>query len=132
VSFSQNSTAYFQETTVGAKFMGINPPFSAPAFFHSFSFPSLIFLLRIGEFSASAAEVNPMKILNIGSINIDHVYEVEHFVRPGETLSGSSYSVFAGGKGFNQSVALARAGTTAYHAGRVGAHDKGIKTASTT
>jgi len=63
-----------------------------------------------------------VKILNIGSINIDHVYEVEHFVRPGETLSGSSYRLFAGGKGFNQSVALARAGATAYHAGRVGAH----------
>ena len=63
-----------------------------------------------------------MKILTIGSINIDHVYEVAHFVRPGETLSGSSYRVFAGGKGFNQSVALARAGATAYHAGRVGAH----------
>ena len=63
-----------------------------------------------------------MKILTIGSINIDHVYEVAHFVRPGETLSGSSYRVFAGGKGFNQSVALARAGAVAYHAGRIGAH----------
>lgn len=61
-----------------------------------------------------------MRILNIGSINVDHVYEVEHFVRPGETLRGLSYNVFAGGKGFNQSVALARAGATTLHAGRVG------------
>ena len=61
-----------------------------------------------------------MKILNIGSINIDHVYEVEHFVRPGETLSSLSYTIFAGGKGFNQSVALARAGAATFHAGRVG------------
>jgi len=61
-----------------------------------------------------------MQILNFGSINIDHVYEVEHFVRPGETLSGLSYSVFAGGKGFNQSIALARAGATTFHSGRVG------------
>ena len=61
-----------------------------------------------------------MRILNLGSINIDHVYEVEHFVRPGETLSGLSYNIFAGGKGFNQSVALARAGAATLHAGRVG------------
>lgn len=61
-----------------------------------------------------------MRILNLGSINIDHVYEVEHFVRPGETLDSSGYSIFAGGKGFNQSIALARAGATTKHAGRVG------------
>ena len=61
-----------------------------------------------------------MRILNLGSINIDHVYEVEHFVRPGETLSSSSYKIFAGGKGFNQSIALARAGAVTCHAGKVG------------
>lgn len=61
-----------------------------------------------------------MQILNIGSINIDHVYEVEHFVRPGETIGSSRYSIYAGGKGFNQSVALARAGAATLHAGRVG------------
>lgn len=61
-----------------------------------------------------------MRILNLGSINIDHVYEVAHFVRPGETLSSSSYKIFAGGKGFNQSIALARAGAVTCHAGKVG------------
>ncbi|MDO9224444.1 MAG: ribokinase [Pseudomonadota bacterium] len=61
-----------------------------------------------------------MRVLNIGSINIDHVYEVDHFVRPGETLGGLSYHTFAGGKGFNQSITLARAGATTFHAGRVG------------
>ena len=61
-----------------------------------------------------------MKILNLGSINIDHVYNVEHFVRPGETISGLDYNIFAGGKGFNQSIALARAGATTIHAGKVG------------
>ncbi len=60
------------------------------------------------------------RILNIGSINIDHVYEMDHFVRPGETLKSSRYSIFAGGKGFNQSIALARAGVTTLHAGKVG------------
>jgi ribokinase len=61
-----------------------------------------------------------MQILNIGSINIDHVYKVDHFVRPGETLASFRYDIFSGGKGFNQSVALARAGADTLHAGRVG------------
>lgn len=61
-----------------------------------------------------------MHILNIGSVNIDHVYEVRHFVRPGETTASTRYNVFAGGKGFNQSIALARAGALTRHAGAVG------------
>lgn len=61
-----------------------------------------------------------MNILNLGSINVDHVYAVDHFVRAGETLAGSRYRVFAGGKGFNQSLALARAGAHVVHLGRIG------------
>lgn len=61
-----------------------------------------------------------MKIVNFGSLNIDHVYDVEHFVSPGETISSSRYSRFSGGKGLNQSIALARAGATVVHAGQVG------------
>ena len=61
-----------------------------------------------------------MRIVNIGSINVDHVYEVDHFVRPGETLNSKGYQTFAGGKGFNQSIALSRAGAAPHHAGRVG------------
>ncbi len=61
-----------------------------------------------------------IEVLNFGSLNIDHVYRVDHFVRPGETLSCESYSVFAGGKGLNQSVALARAGVRVAHAGKIG------------
>jgi ribokinase len=60
------------------------------------------------------------KILNFGSLNIDYVYQVDHFVRPGETLSCESFNKFAGGKGNNQSVALARAGASVFHAGKVG------------
>ncbi|MBB6217589.1 sugar/nucleoside kinase (ribokinase family) [Anaerosolibacter carboniphilus] len=30
-----------------------------------------------------------MKILNFGSLNVDYVYEVEHFVSPGETISSN-------------------------------------------
>ena len=61
-----------------------------------------------------------MKILNFGSLNIDNVYAMEHFVRPGETVSSLSLQNFAGGKGLNQSVALACAGAKVYHAGAVG------------
>ncbi len=60
------------------------------------------------------------RILNIGSINIDHVYRVSHFVQPGETLHSLSLAEFPGGKGLNQSVALALAGGEVAHAGKVG------------
>jgi len=69
-----------------------------------------------------------MKILNFGSLNIDHVYNVPHFVRPGETLSCELYSRFCGGKGLNQSIALARAGAEVAHAGCIGADGLFLKT----
>jgi ribokinase len=61
-----------------------------------------------------------VKICNFGSLNIDHVYAVDNFVQPGETISSSLYRRFAGGKGCNQSIALAHAGACVYHAGKVG------------
>jgi len=61
-----------------------------------------------------------MRILNFGSLNIDYVYTVDHFVRPGETLSSTSYEIFPGGKGANQSTALALAGADVAHAGKIG------------
>lgn len=60
------------------------------------------------------------QILNFGSLNIDKRFCVEHIVRPGETLASKSLDIFPGGKGLNQSVALARAGGEVYHAGKVG------------
>lgn len=61
-----------------------------------------------------------MKILNFGSLNLDYVYQVDHFVQPGETLSALSQQVNCGGKGLNQSIALARAGAKVFHAGCIG------------
>lgn len=61
-----------------------------------------------------------MKILNFGSLNLDYVYSVDHFVAEGETLASSVRNTFCGGKGLNQSVALARAGARVYHAGCIG------------
>ena len=62
-----------------------------------------------------------MKFLNFGSLNVDHVYAVDHFVRAGETLSASDLQLFCGGKGLNQSIALRRCGVEVYHGGAVGA-----------
>ena len=62
-----------------------------------------------------------MKTLCFGSLNIDYVYTVPRFVAAGETLSSETLETFSGGKGLNQSVALARAGAETYHAGAVGA-----------
>lgn len=61
-----------------------------------------------------------MKILNFGSLNLDYVYQVPRFLAPGETMAASSVKVVPGGKGLNQSVALAKAGAEVSHAGSVG------------
>ena len=61
-----------------------------------------------------------MKVLNFGSLNLDLVYQMPHFIRAGETLSSTSFSKNVGGKGLNQSVALAKAGAEIYHAGLIG------------
>lgn len=61
-----------------------------------------------------------MKALCFGSLNIDYTYKVHHFVQKGETISSQGLQVFTGGKGLNQSVALAKAGAETYHAGAIG------------
>ncbi|SHE91413.1 ribokinase [Modicisalibacter ilicicola DSM 19980] len=65
-------------------------------------------------------------LYNYGSINIDHVYRVPHLVRPGETLSSRSYRQVLGGKGANQSLAMARAGGNVAHWGRLGHGDRWV------
>lgn len=66
---------------------------------------------------------NFMKVLNFGSCNIDFVYSVDHIVKPGETTEAEKLCKYPGGKGLNQSIALARAGAEVYHAGCVGSDD---------
>ena len=61
-----------------------------------------------------------MKIYNLGSLNIDRVYSVDHFVSAGESISSSKLEIFPGGKGLNQSVALARAGADVVHGAVIG------------
>ncbi len=61
-----------------------------------------------------------MKVLNYGSLNIDYVYDVAHIVVPGETIHSTGRTIFPGGKGLNQSIAMARAGLDVFHAGLIG------------
>ncbi|MGI5925494.1 MAG: ribokinase [Lentisphaeria bacterium] len=68
-----------------------------------------------------------MKIINFGSLNVDYVYQVPAIVRPGETIAAKSLMVNPGGKGANQSVALARAGAQVWHAGMVGKDGEWLK-----
>lgn len=67
-----------------------------------------------------------MTIYNIGSINLDHLYQLDHFVRPGETIASESYQCLLGGKGANQSVALAKAGAQVKHVGAIHHNDRVI------
>ena len=72
-----------------------------------------------------------MKILCFGSCNIDYVYSVNHICKPGETISAGELSLFPGGKGLNQAVALAKAGVDVYFAGCIGKDGEFLKTVLT-
>lgn len=61
-----------------------------------------------------------MKLLDFGSLNIDHVYRLERMVREGETIAAGDYQKNAGGKGLNQAIALRKAGAEVFMAGAVG------------
>lgn len=61
-----------------------------------------------------------MKLLVFGSANVDHVYQMDRFVRAGETIASRHYQKNAGGKGLNQAITLAKAGQEVYFAGAIG------------
>ncbi|MGK7650928.1 ribokinase [Roseovarius sp. B08] len=67
-------------------------------------------------------------IFNLGSINIDYVYDVPHLPQPGETLAATSMETGLGGKGANMSVAIAKAGGRVRHIGAVGPDGAWAKT----
>jgi ribokinase len=57
----------------------------------------------------------------LGSLNVDYLYRVPHLPRAGETLACVDLVTGLGGKGANQSIAAARAGSRVVHIGAVGA-----------
>jgi ribokinase len=68
---------------------------------------------------------NPNRIVVVGSLNADLVVGVPRFPAPGETLTGTAFDRFPGGKGANQSYAAARLGGGVLLVGQVGADDLG-------
>ncbi|MDT3253106.1 ribokinase [Serratia sp. root2] len=65
------------------------------------------------------------KLVVLGSINADHILNIEQFPRPGETVIGKQYKVAFGGKGANQAVAAGRSGAEIAFIACVGADDIG-------
>lgn len=62
----------------------------------------------------------PAKIIVVGSSNTDMIIQVPRIPGPGETVVGGKFSTAAGGKGANQAVAAARAGSDVTFIARVG------------
>ena len=60
-----------------------------------------------------------MAVFNLGSLNIDYIYTLPHLLVAGETLSATDVEAALGGKGANQSLAIARAGGSIFHAGQI-------------
>lgn len=67
------------------------------------------------------------RALVFGSLNLDHVYAVDHIVTAGETLSSAGLRQSSGGKGLNQAIALAKAGADTSLAGRIGSDGEGLR-----
>lgn len=65
------------------------------------------------------------KLVVLGSINADHILNIEQFPRPGETVIGQQYNVAFGGKGANQAVAAGRSGADIAFIACVGDDDIG-------
>lgn len=65
------------------------------------------------------------KICVVGSINVDLTISIPRFHAPGETIEGTSFATFTGGKGGNQSIAAARLGADVTLVGAIGEDDFG-------
>ncbi|MCI1899699.1 MAG: ribokinase [Enterobacter sp.] len=61
----------------------------------------------------------------LGSINADHILNLETFPTPGETVTGHQYQVAFGGKGANQAVAAGRSGANIAFIACTGSDDTG-------
>jgi ribokinase len=65
-------------------------------------------------------------VVVVGSLNLDLVTRTSRLPGPGETVIGSSYAEFPGGKGLNQAVAAARSGAAVALVGAVGSDHAGM------
>jgi len=87
--------------------------------------------------------MNRYDVCVVGSANLDLVATVDRLPGPGETVPGTSYREYPGGKGLNQAVAAARAGASTSFVGALGLddaasllemvlHEEGIETSNLT
>lgn len=67
-----------------------------------------------------------MKILCMGSVNVDKTYRVDHIPKEGETILARGFRQGWGGKGLNQAVALAKSCDEVYFAGNAGVQDAAL------
>ncbi len=65
------------------------------------------------------------RVVVLGSANLDIVFTVDRIPQPGETLLAESADRYAGGKGLNQAVAAARAGSNTVFIGALGDDEDG-------
>ncbi len=70
--------------------------------------------------TSAEAERSDVDLVILGSANLDLVAQTAHLPAPGETVMGSSYQEYPGGKGLNQAVAAARAGARVQFWGHLG------------
>jgi ribokinase len=61
----------------------------------------------------------------IGSLNVDLTVTTQRFHQPGETITGSTFCTYPGGKGGNQAVAAARLGACVHMVSALGEDDNG-------
>lgn len=61
------------------------------------------------------------RVVVVGSFNMDLVVRAPRRPNKGETIFGTEFGMFCGGKGFNQAIAAARLGADVSMIGRVGA-----------
>lgn len=69
----------------------------------------------------------PKRIVVVGSVNLDLVCTADRIPARGETIAGSNFQVFDGGKGANQAVAVARLGYPVSMIAKVGGDEFGTR-----
>ncbi len=81
----------------------------------------------VGErrYAGEMSTIEGTGIVVVGSANMDVVFTTSRIPSPGETLLATSLARFAGGKGLNQAVAAARAGSPTSFIGALGQDDSG-------
>lgn len=81
--------------------------------------------LKVLRNGVGAAEMKKPKLTVIGSLMMDLVVRTSRIPVAGETVIGTSFGRFPGGKGANQAVAAARLGAVVTMIGKAGADDFG-------